>query len=57
MWVGGFKNGEKHAYVIKVWPLKYNGYTMLWKTFLTLCPSVKLGKERYLLAYIVDSVR
>ena len=21
MWVGGFKNGEKYAYVIKVWPL------------------------------------
>ena len=21
IWMGGFKNGEKHAYVIKVWPL------------------------------------
>ena len=22
MWVGGFKNGDKYAYVIKVWPFK-----------------------------------
>ena len=21
MWLGGFKNGEKYAYVMKVWPL------------------------------------
>lgn len=21
MWVGGFQNGEKYTYVIKVWPL------------------------------------
>ena len=24
MWVGGFKNVEKYAYVIKVWPLRNN---------------------------------
>ena len=23
MWVGGFKNGQKYAYIIKVWPLNF----------------------------------
>ena len=27
MWMGGFKNGEKLAYVIKAWLLTYLSYT------------------------------